>query len=279
MPDPATDGTYWSLPQKGILQAREELKHQKVNVRFFFYDKHLKDPFQKSSREILDAQFDGLLIAPVTSGYFEDFIERIPKTTPYVFFDSFIPHSRYLTYIGQDSFQSGVLSGRLMHLLVREPAAFAVIKVAPKEYHIEDRAGGFISYCRKCPDHAVTVHELDSNLRRKDRHAFLEKILLEHRDLAGIFVANADTYLVAEFLKEKHPKSRIHLIGYDLIADNTRYLKEGYIDFLISQQPELQGFEGLITLFRHVVLNLPVKRKVLVKLDIVTRENIDYYNS
>ena len=48
------------------------------------------------------------------------------------------------------------------------------------------------------------------------------------------------------------------------------------IDFLISQQPERQGYEGIIALFRHVVLKEPVLPKVMMQIDIVTSENVDY---
>jgi LacI family transcriptional regulator len=53
----------------------------------------------------------------------------------------------------------------------------------------------------------------------------------------------------------------------------------GVIDFLISQQSERQGYEGIYVLYRRVVLNLPSRKKVLMQLDIITKENIEYYQS
>jgi len=69
------------------------------------------------------------------------------------------------------------------------------------------------------------------------------------------------------------------VIGYDPIEKNKKYLKEGIIDFLISQQSEKQGYEGLMALYRRVVLNLPVEKKIMMQIDIITKENIDYYQS
>ena len=71
-------------------------------------------------------------------------------------------------------------------------------------------------------------------------------------------------------------KDRVRLIGYDLIEENIKYLKEGIIDYLISQSPEMQGYQGIYTLYRHVVLNENVDEKIMMQLDIVTKENIDY---
>jgi LacI family transcriptional regulator len=97
--------------------------------------------------------------------------------------------------------------------------------------------------------------------------------------LKGIFVTNAITHQIARYIKAHAPEKGIHVIGYDLIEENVRYLKEGWIDFLISQQSERQGYEGIYTLYRHVVLKEAVEKNVMMPLDIVTAENIDYYNS
>jgi len=49
------------------------------------------------------------------------------------------------------------------------------------------------------------------------------------------------------------------LIRYDLIAENMHCPKEGVIDFLINQRPEIQGYQGIYTLYRHVVLTEKVE--------------------
>jgi len=51
------------------------------------------------------------------------------------------------------------------------------------------------------------------------------------------------------------------------------------IDFLINQPPERQGCEGIHALQWHVVLKRPVPKKIFMQLDIVTKENVDYYQS
>lgn len=49
------------------------------------------------------------------------------------------------------------------------------------------------------------------------------------------------------------------------------------IDFLISQRPETQGYEGIYCLFEQVVLREPVKRRITIPIDILTRDNIRYH--
>jgi LacI family transcriptional regulator len=279
MPKPSQDSRYWTIPIRGVTKAQNELSSQKVNVHFLFYDKYSETSFNKVSKDAIQANLDGLLIAPVLSKIFDKFVQEIPPHLPYVFFDSFIPNANYLSYIGQDSFQSGVLAARLMQMLIKQKGSLAIVKVLPEDYHIDDRTNGFLFFCKNRPGIEAKVYELDAHKSLSIRNALFKRIILENQDLRGIFVTNASTHQVAEFIKSQSLPEKIYIIGYDLIEENIHYLKEGIIDFLISQQSERQGYEGLYSLYRHVVLKAPIEKKVMMQIDIVTKENIDYYQS
>jgi LacI family transcriptional regulator len=279
MPQPAQDSAYWTLPLKGVARAEVDLLSQKTRIRRFFYNKHSETSFYQVRRKVLAASLDGLLIAPVASRKFEDFLQDLPERLPFVFFDSFVPGTPPLSSIGQDSFQSGVLSGRLMKMLVAEPGHIAIIRVLPKDFHIDERVRGFLTYCRRCAHITSEVTEVDGD---ESHDAFVRKfdrIFRQHPDLRGIFVTNASTHRAAAYVESRAAAGKVHVIGYDLIDENVRYLREGAVDFLISQQPERQGYEGIYALYRHVVLKEPVPKKVTMQIDIVTSENVDYYRS
>jgi len=279
IPKPSQDSGYWALPMKGIDKAQNELSGQKINVKYFYYDKYSESSCAQANRSMLDDDLDGIIIAPVVSEVCSRFIKKIPEELPYVFFDSFIPNDHYLAYIGQDSFQSGVLSGRLMHLLVREDCHVAAMRVLPDDYHINARIDGFLSYFQAYPDITTSTHSVEGNLSLQELETFFQDVMSKNRNLRGVFVSNASTHKFAEYLASRHPENRIHVIGYDLIEANIKHLKTGNIDFLISQQSEKQGYDALYTLYRHVVLREPVAKNVLVQIDIVNRDNIDYHKS
>jgi LacI family transcriptional regulator len=278
-PEPSQDSMYWSLPLNGIAKAQSELSSQRVAVKYFYYNKYSEGSCRRANQEAIASDLDGLLIAPVVSEVCRDLVRRIPDSVPYVYFDSFIPDTGYVSYIGQDSFQSGVLSGKLMDLVMRDPGSVAVIKMLPEDYHINARIEGFLDYCRRCRHLKTRVYEMRGNGDPGARDRLFHKMVSDNSDLKGVFVSNASTHLAAEFLKKRNQDHGIHVIGFDLIEANVKCLKEGTIDFLISQQSERQGYDALYTLYRYVVLNEPVERNVLMQLDIVTSENIDYYKS
>ncbi len=281
MPLPSQDSGYWALPLRGINRAMEYLSGHRIELKYFFYDKYAQGSFPAIAQEVLNSKLDGLLIAPVLSRIFDKFVQEIPAQVPYIFFDSFIPKANYVAYIGQDSFQSGLLSGKLMHLLVPAGSSVAVIKVLPEDYHIEDRVNGFLTYFKSESSITIQVYEMHGNIENKGCETLLRKMLREHPNLKGIYITNASTHKIAKAVKQLNlsPEKRARVIGYDVIENNIRFLKEGVIDFLISQQSERQGYEGIINLYRSIVLKEPVEKKIIMQLDIVTRENIDYYQS
>ena len=69
----------------------------------------------------------------------------------------------------------------------------------------------------------------------------------------------------------------IRLIGFDLVEDNISRLREGSIDWIISQSPIQQGVCAVKTLFDLLVNKIVPNKTQYVPLDIIIRENLDYY--
>jgi LacI family transcriptional regulator len=279
VPEPAQDGRYWELPLKGMQKAAEELKPYKVRVRYIHYDKYSETSFFRAGERLLRMrrEIDGVVIAPVLSRAAETFLEKIPPGLPFVFIDSTVPNTRCLSFIGQNPFRSGVLAAKLMDMLAGGGGSVAVTRIVPQDYHIDDRVNGFLAFFDNRPSVRLVTYEAD---RKSDESAFAHlapRILKENPDLRGIFIPSAIVHQVAEILKRKQPDRKVHLVGYDLVEANLPYLREGWIDFIISQRPEIQGYQGVYLLYQHLLLKNPVPRTLNLPLDIVTSENLEDY--
>jgi LacI family transcriptional regulator len=107
--------------------------------------------------------------------------------------------------------------------------------------------------------------------------ARLEEMGIQPCEVRGIFVTNSKVHLAAACFKTLCVSPKI--IGYDLIPQNIALLKEGKIDFLICQKPELQGFHAIHLLFDSLVKKETIKKENFTSIDLITKENIDFYNS
>jgi LacI family transcriptional regulator len=55
-------------------------------------------------------------------------------------------------------------------------------------------------------------------------------------------------------------------------------LTEGVIDFIISQKTRDQGYQGIFTLYRHLVLKEQCPKEILMPIEIITAENLPFYS-
>ena len=279
MPLLSQDSGYWRIPVNGIGKAQRELDAYKVRIRFYHFDRYSESSLKNAWQRVLRDKLDGLLVAPVLPSVAQYLLPKNDHGMPVVFFDCEIPGSRCLTSICQDPDQSGMLAAHLITMMIKTQGTVAVIKVVPEDYHINKRIRGFQDGINGRQNIQIKVYEVDSHNGEKGFRNLAKRIIRENRDLRGIFVSNAWTYPFAECVKDLSGKRRISIVGYDLVTKNIKYLEEGGIDFIISQRPEMQGYEGIYALYRHVVLRDRVKSRITVPLDILTKENIRYYQN
>ena len=92
-----------------------------------------------------------------------------------------------------------------------------------------------------------------------------------------IFVTNSKVSMVAEYLMKSNQK--MILIGYDFLQENIEYLDKGFINFLICQKPEEQGYRGVMALYHHLILKIPIVNIDYMPIDIITKENYEFYKN
>jgi LacI family transcriptional regulator len=275
MPELHQDSQYWHLPYQGMEHAAHELKSLNVRIHYYFFNKFADSSFKKQCEQALAKDIDGLIIAPVLYEESKKMISCMPADLPYIFIDSTLPGAKPLSVIGQDSHQAGRLAASLMCTLLPEGGKIIVIRNLPHDYHIDQRIYGFKDLLQ---ERDRQYHTVIIPLQHQDKaHLFndaAQKIQADHHDLDGLFVPHANTYPFARHLVKQGGGKKIAVIGFDLIRENVELLKEGMIDFVISQRPRVQGYQSIYSLYRHFILKEKVAKKIVMPLEIFNKENI-----
>jgi LacI family transcriptional regulator len=191
-----------------------------------------------------------------------------------------IPNDSSLCYIGQDSFQSGKLAARLLNYSLRDGQTVLILnldKSTTNAQHLIDKELGFRTYFQQETSKAVSlISEGFEEFAQADlMKAFLQQQLTEVAELGGIFVTNSRAHLVIAALSDILTPPTV--VGFDLIEPNLQALRSGQIKFLINQNPEAQGYLGVMTLFQHLIRQVEVPKVQYLPLDIVVKENERYY--
>ena len=280
IPQSEQDNNFWKLFHPGIERARKQLEAYNVKISIFNYDRTSGESFKRESWKMLQSEPDGFILAPVLMPAVEAFVHQIPENIPYVFIDSPIQNTNCLFHIGHNSYQSGRLAGQLTNTSIGgKSGTVAVFRSFGRMIHMADRVNGFRDYMSNRNDIQLKYYDIKGVESNKFYADLTEQAISESPDLLGIYITNAYAHGIARYLQENNLKKELSLVGYDLVDENIKYLKEGYIDFLISLRPDLQAYRALFALYRSLVQNRVMDdSEVKIPIDILTKENIDYHS-
>lgn len=275
-------GEYWTEVEAGIQNAVEAYSDFNVTVQLSYYDPYNYDSFAEASDKILGMEPDGVMFAPTVPQHTKPFTDVLTeRNIPYIYIDSDIREEPALSFFGQNSHQSGYFAARMLMLLAGEDAQEIVIFRKINEGVVgsnqqERREVGFREYMQ---EHHPACHiwELDLHAKRDSEDAqMLDDFFREHPAVKSGITFNSKAYIIGEYLLKKQKKD-FNLMGYDLLQRNVDCLKQGSIFFLIAQQPALQGFDGIKSLCEHLILKKEVARENFMPIDLLTKENIEFY--
>ena len=275
---------YWTDVEKGIDDAVKAYSDFNVAVTLVYYDPYDYHSFVEASRRLLSQEPDGVLLAPTVPLYTKPFTDELEnRDTPYIYIDSNIRDGKALSFFGQNSFRSGYFAARMLMLLAGEQAKEIVIfrKINAGivgSNQQERREIGFREYMQiHHPACRIWGLDLHAKSDAKDTQ-MLDDFFRAHPGVKNGITFNSKAYIIGEYLQE-HGSHDFNLMGYDLLRRNVECLKQGSIFFLIAQQPVLQGFDGIKALCDHLILKKPVERENFMPVDLLTKENIDFYSS
>ncbi|MGL5111524.1 MAG: substrate-binding domain-containing protein [Flavobacterium sp.] len=265
---------YWQASIFGVKKAAEELAVFGVTIDYFYFDYNITS-FKKMAVKVLKTDFDGLLFAPIFYEESVSFLTKYKKSeTPIVMIDSNIPEIEGVAYIGQDSYQSGYLGGKLVSIGLKKEANVLILNI---HRNIENttrtnvflkRIKGFYDFFKN--NNALPKFNFKEVNIKYDVVNDLFVDMFENVDC--VFVPNSRVYVIAEFMKKNNLKD-IRVVGYELLKRNIKYLNDGVIDFLIHQQPEQQGYLGINYLYKKIVLKECIDDLHHIPLEIIVKEN------
>lgn len=279
LPQPPSKEGYWNKPLIGVKKRIAELPQYGLQLESFTFSQQSAETFVAESKRILELKPDGVLMAPFFKKEAMPFIEQLKEQhIPFVFIDSEIKDAGQLSYIGQDSYQSGLVSGKMLDLILPDGNILVVhfAKEMDNQNHLIQRERAFYDWFSKrkdCPHTLFTTDVPDT-----DNATWMQKIeaQIRTRHIKGIFVTNSKVFHIGRLI-EKYRLKGIKVIGHDLLTENVCFLKKDLVHFLICQRPEEQGYDAIDKLFRSVVQKREIDVENYTSIDIITKENVDYY--
>ena len=275
---------FWEQPKAGIDRAIKSLRDYGVNVERFDFKDGDEAHFQEMGQVILAGKFDAVLVAPIFLNEGHQFLDQCAeRNIPYLQINTYLEREddAFLCYIGQDSYQSGLLAAKLLNFGMSPGEQAMILHLEQEVYnskHLVEKERGFeqffLSHSQK--NIQVVKATYEDVLDKKELRLFLERKFAEHPNIRGLFVTTSKIYHVVDQLSEMG-RQDVKLVGFDLIEENLTHLKKDRINFLINQNPFKQGFLGIMNIFNHLIIKKEPTKIQYLPLDVVMLENLPYY--
>jgi LacI family transcriptional regulator len=281
LPEPTSDDAFWNKHPEGMIRAMDELNPFPVTLDQITFDMLDEKDFRNKTTKVMELDPDGVILAPIFKKESIDFCNQLhSKGIPLVFIDGFINEAHFLSYTGEDIFQSGRVAGQLTDMVTPADKDILIINIArnlQNVHHLNNRTMGFLSYF---PDSGkntgVKINLSISDPAKDSIKRELDKVLSKHPDVASIFMTGSKSFKIADYLHTEG-KDNINLIGYDLLDKNVEYLNAGIIKFLIGQRPDEQTYKGVRKLYEFLSMNKVPEKIEYLPVDVVTSENVKFF--
>ena len=272
---------YWVDVENGMGQAITAFSDFHVSLQSFCYDQYESGSFTEEGEKVLNARPDGVVLSPASEEETKELAHKLREANiPYIFIDSNIPNLSPLAFFGQHAQKSGYFAARILHLLAMGANEIVVFRLiyegrlgSNQQLH---REKGFYEYMKTCcPE--MKIRELNLYAKQPEQN---EKLMNEffsaHPDIKCGITFNSKAYIIGEYM-QAYGKKDFHLMGYDLLRRNVACLQNGYIDFIIAQQPTVQGYDSIECLCNHLILKKRVKSCNYMPIHLISVDNIDFY--
>ena len=275
------EGEYWCDVENGFMNGANEFSDFNVSIMLEHYDQYRSGSFTEAAKRLLEAKPDGVVISPSVRAETVSFVSKLNELSiPYVFIDSNIPELKPFCFFGQNAEQSGCFAARMMNLLTGSDKEIVVFRLIYEGRLGSDqqiyRENGFYRYMNE-HNPGLRIWELNLNAKEPEMsHLEIDYFLLRHPNVKHGITFSSRAYLVGEYMLKNNIKD-FHLIGYDLLERNVTCLHEGAIDFIITQQPTLQGYSCIESLCNCLILHKPVEPVNYMPITLLSIENVEFY--
>lgn len=274
-------GDYWQSVEDGFDRASQEFVHYNIQIERLYFDQFDVESFMSVWKKMNLTVTDGFVLAPIFRNETLELCKELEKLViPYSFIDSMIEEANFLSYYGQNSYQSGYVAAKLLMNSLTEQSSIILVRTRRKgsvSNQTKGRLQGFIDFFNKENNFNIKIIQLE--LSDRDDKSNIEKLnLLIENDpgIKALITFNSKIYRIVQYLHNLG-KEDLKIIGYDLLEPSIELLKQDKISYLIGQRPEKQSFMTIRDMCHSIILKQDIRKISYVPIDILMKENIEDY--
>ncbi len=267
---------FWVSIKDGVIFAKKELAPKNTVVDFYPIEDISEQKYKDAVQKCIDDRYDGIALV----GYFEELAKLVDKAVdkgiPVVTFNSeYEAKSKRMTFVGQNAYQSGVISAEALSKKIGGKGRILVVTSDRSITNHEIRRQGFndtIAQNKKI----TIVDVLEAHDSNDEAYEKVKAILSKDKEIDGIFLVAGGQIGTAQVVEELGRVGKTKIVLYDFMRNILEYIKKGVVTCAIGQDPFRQGHDPVIYLYNKVVKGInPPSEQMWTRIDVVDRDNVD----
>ncbi len=278
LPEFDEENTFWKSPLLGVNKATDEVFRFGAIVENYSFNQFDVDDYKREFKKIILSKPDAVIFVPIFGKESKILADELDANDiPYIFLNVNLQGCNNLSFIGQDSYMSGVLAGKLMHLSLQENT-IAIMQTRlnlDNNHAITNRIKGFESYFEERKIDTLTkinITDLDDKIELTNK---LQDLFIKHPTIKGIYVPNSRVFSIVNCIEETILKN-LTIIGFDGTDQNVKCLLNDKVLFLISQQPFKEGYKAVKLITDYLLEKKQPSEQIYSPIEILTKENIQF---
>ena len=274
---PSWEGQFRAEVTEGVRQACGELEESRVRVLV----RRCETDLPQEAVELLETMraggAEGFAVCAVNDPAIQSWIAaRAAEGVPCVTFNSDLPESGRLCFIGQDIRQAGrVAAGLLCKCVSGQGPILATAGNLKFDGH-RQRLDGFRERLAELgfPAEQILVRETCNDYETTLR--VVGETLAEWPDLRGIYMANLSVSGCCAAIQRAGMAGRIHVVCHDINETVRQLIRSGMVDFTIPQDLRRQGRAPLLFLRDQLRNKRPLESGLFHRrIQILCAENLE----
>jgi len=249
LPDWGHGQQFWEGINQGIREAQEELEPAGVEILVRQCKTDLPQEAVNLLRDLHEQGAEGISVCALRDPVIIEELRELKNAgIPLVTYNSDLPESGRILFVGQDIKQSGRLAAQMMSKCIR-PGEQVLVAVGNLKF--DGHRQRFLGFSERMKELGFPEKDLFTAETFNDYGTTLKAVsdaIRSCSDLRGIYMANLSVTACAEAVRAYGMEKKIHVICHDINDGIRQLLQEGRVDFTIPQDFVRQGRDPLVWL-------------------------------
>ncbi|PPC77501.1 LacI family transcriptional regulator [Pokkaliibacter plantistimulans] len=201
-------------------------------------------------------------------------LQEVASRMPVITMVSDLPLASRLAYIGIDNRAAGRTAGELMGRYVgSQPCNIVVVSGMHSFIGQGEREMGFRAVLAERYPHCHLLAVVETREQPEKAGQLVRQLLRQHQRLAGIYNLSTGDQSIADALQAYAQQQETVFITHELTEERRALLRDGVIDIVLDQNPELEAMTAVKYLAQHFGRIEAEAITTLTPVSVHTREN------